>query len=573
MKCSLYVFNLNSYLYTDFSNSQQQKSVRFSNQSGKRKLEFEDVSQDSIGDLNDVTTETGQISEDGSEETENLYSSGVFLASLIIVGIYLSAGAYVYSRNNNMALVDGLFEVYSLLSTSKIPDSFNPKPWKEDIMSVYKTLKSNTFTTKPNSSRKLPETFKKEKRNVDPYGTDAFVWEALYLICGLHLLSMCGHFARLWLSGTIGRELSDRQSKDLSISAANCNGHIPSIMGKLDGNPGGQNSFGQIVGNIEQKASDHYLMQASLPTTQISPEKPQIESHMLMNQPDSDISSTQKHHQQQPQEVNLAELFVVTSQTASPADLHYTTRQQQAASQQTSDVSFVSTDRSTDRGSLCLHHQAPIPSATHTQSGAPYYNPSSTYTHQHSSMSQLSQPYIGIQHHHSHNHESQKNNSCLYPTLLNKNSSQGTVDEGEGEDDDDEMDKMLKSCLNGSSKMPSSSSLLHLSCAQKADNFLHQHLPSSTMSYKTNGFGCNHSEQLQHNHQRFGSLNRDSNRLRFGLENGNNGCEQDSSLNTTADANTLSSSSGRTVKIIRNQEQSYPNGIKFNIDEAPNKRQ
>lgn len=541
-----------------------------------------DVSLDSINGIYD--TDHGNENGDGGEEGENLYSSGVFLISLIIVGTYLSTGAYVYSRNNNLSLIDGLFEVYSLLSTSKMPDSFSPKSWKQDITSVYKSLKSNTLTKNPSSE--LPKIFM--KRSADPFGTDAFIWETLYLICGLHLLSMCGHFARLWLSGKIAQELSNCQLKDLSMSAANCNGHIPSIMGALNVNSG-LNSFGddygQIAGNIEQKPSDQHLMQASLPAAaQVIPNNPHIESHIPLIQQASDISSTQQQ-QQQPQEVNLAELFVVTGQNGSPADLHYTSRQQQQQQvppqqQQTSDISFASTDRSTtDRGSLCLHHQARIPNVTHTQSGAPYYNPSSTYTHQHSSMSQLSQPYIGsTQHHHNHNHENNQQISRLYPAILTTNSGQGiVVDEGEGDDDDDdddEMNRMLKSCLNGSSKLPSSSSLLHLSSTQKAaDSCLHQHVHkhphSSTMSsYKTNGYGCNHSEQQRYMHQRFGSLTRDTNRLRFGLDNGSNGCEQDSSLNTTADANTLSSSSGRTVKIIHNQEQSYPNGVKFSIDET-----
>lgn len=547
-----------------FSN-QQQKSVRFSS-SGSGK----DEARTSINDFmrQEQQKDNNDKYQTGSDQDDNLYSCGVFLTSLIILTVYLSAGAYFHSRNNSLTFVDGLFEVYALLSTSKMPDSLGgPKSSKPDLMSLYESLKSSSLTKAP-SSNKASKTSSKHK--IDPLGTEAFVLETLYLICGLHLLSMCGHFARLCMSGKLNQckqlTLADCDyKKEPETSFKACNGHVPSVMGTLEGPANNSfGEFGQVVGN----PSDHYLMQASLPSVHhISSSAVGEHQTNLQQRPGQGSDMSSSVQQQTPHQVNLSELFVVTSETASPADIHYTTGsgldQTVFQQQQTSDVSFAS-DRSTDRASLCLHHQAQQMSSSATvqpsQATLCETNPvGSIYTHH--------QPYLSLerqnQHKHQYHHHNQPSSILLSGGKHRLGARNMLNDEGEGDEDDDEeeeMDQMLKNCLNGSnSKLTSSSSLLKLSQSARLSD--------------TSSDNPHIHHYHRHNNNTF-ALNQHlaGARLRFGLDNNNNGCEQDSSLNTTADTNTISSSSSRTVKIINDHQQAHGSiGTKLIVQDQSSK--
>lgn len=390
-----------------------------------------------------------QTKEDFEENSENLYTFSLLLTSLLVLAVYVLIGAYFYSKRLNIPLVDAVFICYQLLSGTKLPDSIAPR--KEQLSGVYKLI-----SAEPES--KLKELIGKTvEQNVS---LESFIWQSIYLLCGLNLISMCANYFTLWCQNTqLDPNPAESQESIDEMSATKlCNGHLPTLMGSLE--------------------SQH----------------PQLDSlHRPL------VKGEQFQMNQLVEPAQLADLFVLNQQV-----------------QQAQTDNFVPARIAVGQNqTLCLHHQAQM-SDSNSNSNS-HYSPA-IYHEQHPKMHQ--------QHHLSHQQ--------LY--LNQQQLSEGAQLELElDEDDDQEMDQMLKSCLD-QGKLRSSSSSNHLSQSSQQKNgaFLHFHKPIESL-------------------QRLQQLDA-------------NGYEHDSSLNTNS--NTISSASSRTVRVGQQQQICNPTQIGFVIDRA-----
>lgn len=471
-------------------------------------------------------------------EPQNLPS--LFLMSLTILGLYLIFGASVYSRVQNVPIVDAIFVCYDMLSVSNLPSSFGltdsptfasilPESYK---FGMYKDSKLHLRILKSdsNNTKRIQHDYFKQNKVKLGGETEWLLWQTLYLICGLNLVSICGQFAKFWFSANDDDD--DDFEQVAEIFEPICNGY-----GSSGGNfnPGGQS--GAQFATFQPSSKPDYMMQTVMQTTE------------------TQLLPTSAHTQQQ-QQIDLAELFVVSQQTT-PVEIQYPgLQQQQQHSQLASDVSFAS-DRSTERGSLCQLHQASVvaastmPSLANGASGAIYGG-----SKQHSSCGRgHHQMALGGRKEH------------LY--LAGGGQFAGHVLHAEEDEEDDvqeeddyEMDRMLKTCIGGNQR--SSSSSIHLSNSNA-------YLASNTIDI---GFNQPHSHSLQQQqHQQQQQQQLESGSSARTLSTGRqlrvvepNGCEQDNSLNTmdTTNSNTISSVSSRTIKLP--QHIHIHNGIGFVLD-------
>lgn len=482
-------------------------------------------------------------------DQEDFYSPGLTFTTLTSLCVYLSVGAYAYSRaGSDLSLVDALFDCFALLTTSKLPDLFtlDLDKRKTDPIGFYQTLKANP-------SKNFVDALDPSKLPMDSWEMIAI--QALYLLCGLNLISMCSSFAWRWFAGSEDNiESLSTYEQPTSLQENNCNGQIPNP--DVSNNYQHSNNGFQQVDGLEAKTllNEQYVVQTGM--TQI--------------EPTNDILTNQ---QQQQQQINLAELYVI-GQSKSPADLSHQHDQQQQQyqhrhhlhNQQTSDVSFAS-DRSS---SLCAHHahQAQSPNVVQTPNsvcGIPVSSSLYGFNHgfdsHHTAQNKLFLPAPG-----------QQNSLLLGQAGVSNDGDDDDDDGGADEDDARDMQRMLNACLqDNNAKLQSSSSSIHLSHQSVANN--HQHQVSHALPPTTANNGGFHDHH-RHHHQ----LGRDSStrlRQRPQVEAPNNNgsssnggyATQDSSINTidtTTNSNTMSSSSSRTVKLPPNSEHKLrchlPNG-------------
>lgn len=475
---------------------------------------------------------------DDDDDDEQLHSTfGLLFASLIVFAIYFSLGAYFYARQQNTTLIDASYACYSMLSTSKLPESFGPADSPAELAApahLYETLKSETIKT--------PKQTTNAQQPVEPsLSTEALIWQTIYLICGLHLISMCAHFAKSWAEGRAGRW---SKSEDAEPSHR-ANGHISAtyLSGSfgaagtgafLESSPARRLDGGELAPSNVQVQSDcagNYIAQSNVVAPNLSSD------HQLVG---TSLEISPSQHSEQ---LNLAELYVLNNN---------------GNQQQASDMSYTS-DRSTDRGSLCLHHQAAVQSLPMNGNGVPadavYCGPQTTiYTHQQAGCSPN-------QHHH---HPSQKR---LYlPASSNRQMGlqrDFRLDELD-DDDDNEMDRMLKTCINDQSgKMRPSSSLIQLS--QQGGSFEPQ---TCNLQMTSNGFsghlqatGGQGSKTLS----RVPTSRRQVETIMNGVSEHDNGPNA-----PDTSSNTISSLSSRTVKItLPGRQQLTPNSrIGFVLDDS-----
>lgn len=290
---------------------------------------------------------------------------------MILLSVYFFLGAYYYSRSHSLSLVDSMFDCYSMLSMSKLPESFNLHGKRFDPLGAYELMKIGLNKTAENPQNGLAPP------------NDNFVWDLIYLLIGLNLISIVAHFAKLSLAPDDDELMDDASALDASKAypTSQCNGHAPSIMAKFDDS---SHEF-----NGAQPTS--YLIQQAGQQLMATPQDISAQS----------LAPVQGH--QHP--MSLAELFVV-GQQESPIETSFTNYNQQAQhqhqpvqhqhQQQTSDVSFAS-DRST--GSLCLRHQQ---MSNNQQQAADLYRPTGTL----------------------HRHQNNRANYDLSSQLANHSSSQ-----------------------------------------------------------------------------------------------------------------------------------------------------
>lgn len=466
----------------------QQKSVRFMSQHQNQEgFELERAT--------DNEAENGWFS---------FKSSSIFSTSLLLLVVYFLIGSYHYSKSHQSTLIDSMFDCFSMLSMSKLPESFNFAK-KLDPINRYETLKVSLNKTTLN---KLKESRIEATKSLL---LDSFTWDLFYLILGINLVSMVAHFARLTYSN------DEEDQEDETEAPTQCNGHIPSIMGPFDQNAassfmsnGQTGPTGGAIGNLK---SQQELTAAGFII------HPGISMDQQQSSGQTDLASSiqAQQLQQSGQPIGLTELYVV-SQQESPIDQHFgfdpqQQQQKQTLQQpQTSDISFAS-DRST--GSLCLHHQQ----QANNRVKAELYGSSTLHRHP--------------AHHHGHNrHKSMGHDNRLGSTQARIYLPDNSVMLNDDDDDCNEMDRMLKTCI----KTPGSNQLIR---SNSNSNQLAQAMQVNNSNGILQGATLNNTgRQVALMNGSFLCQNQNSNSI-----------EQDNNSLNTTNSNTMSSVSSRTIKL------------------------
>lgn len=301
----------------------------------------DDYEDDDSGDEDYETTLEQEVD-------EFHYTQGVFLTSLTVLSVYLLLGAYFHSTYTNSSLIDALFVCYSMLSTSKFPSAVQDQQqtyW--DPLTLYERLNS-TATRNDNAIAE------RGRQKFDWIESETISW--IYLLIGLNIISACGHFAQLWISGRLklgARRASSPNSRDEHEKSAPtiCNGDARLM----------------LAANSLQSRPE---IGANLQASQLAPNINQLMGSPAAAAADSYCSASGEYHHQkqhtvyqqsagQPQ-VDLNGLFLIPSQdetgghSAAPHELQFVAGSHIQSQQIASDASLTSVDRST---SLCHHHQ------------------------------------------------------------------------------------------------------------------------------------------------------------------------------------------------------------------------
>lgn len=314
---------------TGNNNQQQQKSVRFAGSRGN-------LSQVSENSSNNNNNNDDNNQDNDSDTIEPPYSFNTFTTCLTLLIGYLLIGAYVQSRDSkSISLIESLYDCYQLLSITKLPDSFTMSNPMKNPIDTYKSLNSEPAKQLLIQSKVI----KTEAESWMDFGADL-----AYLLLGLHLIAMFGHLTKYYRASNDffldcedddEEGDSDSDGDEIDPKKSHCNGQVNSMVGTLSG----QVSAGNFMSNASEAlqvprvsgGAGGYLVQAA------------------------------NFHQSSPSmsdQIDLAELLVVQNQNlygqTSVASGGGGAMNQQA--QITSDMSMTS-DRSSDPRSLCLHHQ------------------------------------------------------------------------------------------------------------------------------------------------------------------------------------------------------------------------
>lgn len=430
-----------------------------------------------------------EVETDDLDEEDFYYPSSIFRISLILLIIYFLLGAYYQSKNRNITLVDSMFDCYSMLSMSKLPDSFYSLTDKKatlewDSFQFYNKLKKNptknakqlvieqlegpiSTTTLDSLSTTLKQEQEVGKSTYLNIIFDQLTWDLIYFIIGLNLVSMCAHFARICFSSNKKDQPIDSDFKrdgnefDNNKNVPKCNGHVATVMGSFDN--------GKLFRDLQQQPLQSG--NNNPPTNQYVDGANQQQQYIYPSTAANDIIS----NQQDQAAINMTELYIVNQDqqtTSSPIEAAYSSssfttnnNNNNNHAQIASDVSFAS-DRSTN--SLCLHHQqqAQMPlSSSSANLHQQQLTGSSTTLIQQQGLEEA-RLVIGSNRHihnlHGNNtftgtlpmrQQHCDNNNILpqvYTTTLIKDNNHRNNTNVELEDDDmdtNEMDRMLKTCL------------------------------------------------------------------------------------------------------------------------------
>lgn len=282
--------------------------------------------------------------------TEQFFSPSLFLTSLAILVVYVSAGAYYYSRAQNISLVDATFACYSMLSTSKLPESFQLT--SSENLSLFDLY--NALTSRPAKLADL-----KDKRTFE-----SMLRDSIYLLIGLNLISACAQFARLWLNGEAQKRLAN-QSGPHHQPSTNCNGGGPFVQPPPTANNSLGGSFNQQPGPGDQMggsfgSNNDQFGRLAGPQQQLQHRQTLSIDNSLQSGDRSELIGSNKS----PEQIDLAELFVVDEQThefeMQPANFGPSVHRQPPQQLVSNSGGSFASDRSSDARSLCLHHQAQV---------------------------------------------------------------------------------------------------------------------------------------------------------------------------------------------------------------------
>jgi len=373
--------------------------------------------------------------------------------------------------------VEAIFACYSMLSATKLPDSFGHTRVPPNPLEVYDLLKTDPTKT-------LPLSPSQPERTDD---LETLVWDSLYLFCGMNLVSMCGHFAQLWLTGEAEKKLSQ------CLISSTCNDNVQSAMGPP---------------NDRKTSSSFHTTLETVGPQQVAPSNATAMAGL------ADHYEYQVADQSR-QQLDLTELFVV-DQNCPPVKMAYNQQQAQLLA---SDVSFGSDGSSVARNQLCSRHRATVALPPSVGQEIASFGEQVLYGqldgHQ--------------QHHHHHHHQRQgqpnehlRAQKYLYLPAVEQRQREQLVSQSEQEELEGaielemEMERMLKTSSNSKPAL------------------------SEPENYPTIGFNYQTLSRRSAS-AKLGSLE----------ANGLGQQEQDSSLNTldTTNSNTMSSSvSSRTLK-------------------------
>jgi hypothetical protein len=206
--------------------NEQQKSVRFVGDTFN-----ESTTDDSESDLNVAAGQHHHT--DDEPPLDELESRRLLVSSLIVLAAYVALGALYHASKHDSSLVDALFACYSMLATSKLPESFQLDAAREDPIQFYRNHLAEVRQPGASGAQSSqPANPNQPGRRQSKSEDVGLILDSIYLLVGLNLIAACAQFARLWLNGTVSGRLragcqTVAPNKGPPSPPARCNGSQP----------------------------------------------------------------------------------------------------------------------------------------------------------------------------------------------------------------------------------------------------------------------------------------------------------------------------------------------------------
>lgn len=339
-------------------------------------------SSTSSGDSADESwREIDQVSPDDQSQDD---SSSLLVTSLTILAVYITLGAFYLSDQRQLSWVDSLFACYSMLTTSKLPDSFQLDGDLSTSTTTTSPLKYYKWhfgsgrhqalanaTSSPAQNKNKKRELRVSSRVFGSSEESALLLDSIYLLVGLNLISACAQFARLCLS----KEAPPRGRKG-------CPGHPKHA--KSEHKPLCNGQATSLMGSFDQRQASHFGAGPAAPPVSRPPMAAQCETQVnqfLVGSPAEQRTSGSPANltvSQQEDQINLSELFVMGGgghnsgsggSELSPGAIYQPQQMHQQHQHHSDGASFASSDRSNrstsaagpaTRSSLCAHHQSTL---------------------------------------------------------------------------------------------------------------------------------------------------------------------------------------------------------------------